>query len=85
MALNKDRLKASLEAKIRTSQSLPATPYPRLTAYCDAVAQAIVDEFTVNAEVDPKTGDPAGLKVDVPNVSGGGFTTVHVYGTGKVD
>ena len=84
MALDKDRLKASLEAKIRTSQNLGATPYPQLTSYCGAVAEAIVKEITDNASVNPEKSPTVKLKVDVP-VSGGGFVTREVYGEGKVE
>ena len=51
MALNASTLGSELEQAVRTSQGLDGTPYPQLTAYCNAIAQAIVDHFVANAEL----------------------------------
>lgn len=52
MALNAANLGSELEQAVRSSQGLDGTPYPQLTAYCNAIAQAIVDHFKNNAELD---------------------------------
>jgi hypothetical protein len=52
MALNAANLGSELETAVRTSQNLDGTPYPELTAYCNAIAQAIVDHFKNNVELD---------------------------------
>lgn len=51
MALNASQLGSELETAVRTSQGLDGTPYPQLTAYCNAIAQAIIDHFVANAEI----------------------------------
>lgn len=51
MALNAANLGSELEQAVRSSQGLDGTPYPQLTAYCNAIAAAIVDHFVANAEL----------------------------------
>lgn len=55
MALNAANLGSELEAAVRSSQALDGTPYPQLTAYCNAIAQAIVDHFVNNAQLNNVT------------------------------
>ena len=63
MALNAAQLATEMEAAVRTSQGLDNTPYPELTAYCTAVAQAFVDHIVANAEV-TGTAEPSGDTVE---------------------
>jgi hypothetical protein len=49
MALNTQSLGSELEAAVRASLTLGAIPYPQLTAFCHALAQAVVDHIKANA------------------------------------
>jgi len=51
MALDAARLGAAMEQAVRSSQGLDGTPYAQLTAYCNAIAEAIITEFKDNTVV----------------------------------
>lgn len=51
MALNSGSLATSIENNIRAAMGLGSTPYPQMTDYCNALAQAIVDHIKENAVV----------------------------------
>ena len=67
MALSASRLASALEAGIRSAEGLDATPYPGLTAFCNAVATAVVSEITGNAVVTVDKAS-ASINLSVPSV-----------------
>ena len=69
MALSISRLAADLEAKIRASNGLGATPYPLLTQYCTDQATAFINEVTNYAAVAVTvTKATAAISLSVPSV-----------------
>lgn len=82
MALNATQLGSELEQAVRSSQALGATPYPQLTSYCNAIAQAIVDHFKNNAVI--KEGKANGFTEEVettgPNIHKSEILNVPVTG-----
>ena len=51
MAMSGNGLASELEAAIRDSFELGATPYPKLSTFCDRLANTLVDHIKNNAEV----------------------------------
>lgn len=82
MALNAAALGSELETAVRSSQSLDATPYPQLTAYCNAIAQAIVDHIVNNAELNMAQANGFTEEVETvgPNINKSEIINVPVTG-----
>lgn len=69
MALDINRLAADLEAKIRATNGLGATPYPMLTQYCIDQATAFINEVKNNAAVSVTVAKAsASINLNVPSV-----------------
>lgn len=67
MALSASRLSAAIRAAMLADESIGATDGPALTAFCSAIAEAVVEEVTDNAAVQPGT-----FAVGVDPVTGSG-------------
>lgn len=75
MALSSSRLASSIRSKLLANPASGALDNAALTAFCNAIAEAVVSEFTTNAVVSP-TGAPVPLTA--PPTGG------PVTGTGKI-
>lgn len=51
MALNASSLASEIESGVRSAMELGSTPYPQMTAYCNALASAIVNHIKDNLSV----------------------------------
>lgn len=79
MALDASQLASDLETGIRSAFTLGATPYPRLTQYCNVLATTIVDHFKNHAEIN--NGKTTGAVVRTPaDAASYAFTNQPVTG-----
>ncbi len=82
MALDSSRLATAIENGVRSSQSLGVTSYPQLTAYCQALASAIVTEITANAQINNglANGLTGVINTTEPNINKSPISNVPVTG-----
>lgn len=76
MALSSSRLAASIRAKLLADPNSHALDNEALTALCQAIAEALIEEVTTHGVV-----SPLGLPTPLTAPPGGGPVT----GTGKIE